>query len=204
MRALRTSFASIMLAAAGIAVLAAATDGFRAFTSESARRIAVREQEIMAPEVALQTQTGERINLSGLRGSWLLVDFMYTRCETLCFALGSDFARLERDLARPIAQGKLHLLSISFDPSRDTPQALADYLERFHAHGNWIAARPEDLAGLARLKRRFGIIVVPDGVGGYVHNTGMHLVDPRGRIVEILDLGAVERVKQRLHHYGVL
>ena len=40
--ALRTSLASAALLLAGVVALAAATDGFQAFTTEAARRVAVR------------------------------------------------------------------------------------------------------------------------------------------------------------------
>jgi protein SCO1/2 len=204
MSALRTSSASVALVVAGAALLAGATDGFRAFTSEAARRVAVHERPVTVPPVALETQSGDRIDLAELRGKWLLVEFIYTRCQTLCLSLGSEFARLEGALARPIASDQLRLLSLSFDPSSDTPRELAAYLERFHRRGpGWLAARPTNEAGLIALKRRFGLTVVPDGLGGYIHNAGIHLVDPQGLIVEILDAGAPDAIVQSLHRFGV-
>ena len=201
---LRTSVASVALALAGAALLAVATDGYRAFTTEAARRIAVRERPVMVPPVALETQSGERLNLAELRGKWLLVDFIYTGCQTLCLALGSDFARLEHELAGPIARGRVRLVSISFDPSNDAPRELAAYLARFHRRGaGWLAARPTNEAGLIELKRRFGVTVVPDGFGGYTHNAAIHLVDPQGRIVEIVDLGQRDAIIESLRRSGV-
>ena len=205
MSALRTSIASVALVLAGGVVLASATDGFQAFTSEAARRVAVHERPVMVPPVALVTQAGDRINLAELRGKWLLVDFIYTGCQTLCLSLGSDFARLEEELAGPIANGRVRLLSVSFDPSNDSPRELVAYLERFHRRGpGWLAARPTDKAGLIELKRGFGVTVVPDGLGGYTHNAGIHLVDPQGRIVEILDFGAQQPLMQSLRRFGVM
>jgi protein SCO1/2 len=204
MSALRTSSASVALVLAGVALLAGATDGFQAFTSEAARRVAVHERPVMVPSVALETQAGDRINLAELRGSWLLVDFIYTGCRTLCLSLGSDFARLEGELTRPIASGRVRLLSVSFDPSNDSPRELAAYLERNRHRGpGWLAARPTNEAGLIELKRRFGVTVVADGFGGYTHNAGIHLVDPQGRIVEILDFGAPDAIVQSLRRFGV-
>ncbi|HTI96662.1 MAG TPA: SCO family protein [Rudaea sp.] len=190
MRVLRTLLASLILASAGIAVLAFATDGFRAFTTETARRIAVRTHPVALPDVELEDSAGRLFALASMRGRWLAVDFIYTRCMTYCTILGGDFAQLQRSMAAPLRQGHLTLLSISFDPAHDDPAALADYQRRFVDHGvGWIAARPLDAPGLARLKSAFVLKAIPDGLGGYVHNTAIALVDPDGRIVDYLDAG---------------
>lgn len=188
MKVLRTLLASLLLLAAGLAVLAAATHGFRAYTSEMARRIDIREHPRTVPSALLQTADGRHTRFDALRGRWLLVDFIYTRCLTYCSVQGSEFARLQQELAAPIAADKVALLSISFDPARDDPAALADYQRRHGDRGaGWIAVRPVDQAGLAELLHRFGVVAVPDGIGGFVHNAAIAVVDPAGRIVAILD-----------------
>lgn len=188
MRLLRTLFVSLALIVVGGVVLYAATDQLRAFTSEAARRIAVREHPVEVPPVTLETQSGARIDIADLRGKWLLVDFIYTRCPTYCVALGSEFAQLQDRLAGPIGKGAIELVSISFDPARDTPRALASFLQRAHSRGTgWVAARPVDSGGLDALERAFGITVIPDGLGGYTHNAAIHVVDPHGRLIEIVD-----------------
>ncbi len=201
MRILRTLLASLALLLAGGVALSAATDQFQAFTTETARRLAVRQHPTEIPGVALQLQSGARIRFTDLRGKWLLVDFIYTRCPTYCVALGGEFAQLQDRLAGPVAQGKVRLLSISFDPNHDTPRQLADYLQRARDRGlGWLAGRPVEPDGLERLERAFGITVIPDEAGGYTHNAAVHLVDPRGRLVEIFDLGdpgLVEHAVQR-------
>lgn len=198
MAAWRTTLVSAALLCAGGAALAWATDGFQAYTTESARRLAVERRPVPVPDVGLQDQTGARFGFAGLRGRWLLVEFIYTRCRTLCLAQGGEFARLQRLLAEPIAQGRVALLSISFDPAHDTPARLAGYLRTVRARPvGWHAARP-DAAGLARLERVFGITVIPDALGGYTHNAAIHLVDPRGRLVAIFGLGQTEAVVQAL------
>lgn len=195
MSILRTLLASLVVVVLGGVALAAATDRFQAFTTETARRVAVREHPVAVPAVMLEAQTGVRFNLADLRGQWLLVDFIYTRCTTYCAALGSEFAQLQDTLAGPLAQGKLRFVSISFDPAHDTPQALAAYLEHSRRRGpGWIAARPVSASGLRRLEQRFGVTVIPDGLGGYTHNPAIHIVDPHGRLVAILDQGNPGRV----------
>ena len=197
MPTLRTLLASCLLLALGGAVLTVATDGFQAFTSETARRLAVLRDPPPVPAVLLETQSGARLNLTDLRGRWVLVDFVYTRCLTWCLALGGEFAQLQDQLAAPLAEDKLVLLSISFDPAHDTPAELAAYQERFRGRGHdWIAARPVSHDGLRQLLRTFGVTVVPDAMGGYVHNAAILVVDPQGRLVRILDTGNPQAVAQ--------
>lgn len=195
MSVLRTLLASAILLVAGSAVLAAVSERFQAFTTETARRVQVRAHPRLMPAVTLETQSGARINLADLRGKWLLVDFIYTRCMTYCSVLGGEFAQLQDLLAAPLARDRVQLLSISFDPAHDDPPQLAGYLQRFRSRGpGWLAARPVDADGLHQLKQAFGITVIADGSGGYEHNAAIQVVDPQGRLVEILDLGDPARV----------
>lgn len=188
MAILRTLLASLILLVAGIGVLVAATNGFRAYTTETARRINVREHPSVIPPLLLQNASGEHISFDELRGRWLLIDFIYTRCKTYCSVQGGVFARLQQQLSEPIAAGKVVLLSISFDPVHDNPDALTNYQRIQSAHGaGWIAARPLNDAELATLMQAFGVIVVPDGLGRFVHNAAIAVVNPDGKLVAILD-----------------
>ncbi len=203
MAVLRTLLASVIILVTGIGGLAEATHGFRAFTTETVRRMAVRHHPPLVPPLSLQTASGGRTSFGELRGRWLVVDFIYTTCTTYCSAQGMEFARLQHQLAGPITSGQLSLLSVSFDLARDDPAALADYQHRHGGTGaGWIAARPIDHTDLVALLRVFGVVVVPDGLGGFVHNAAIALVDPQGRLVRIVDWndpsGAARYVTRRL------
>lgn len=194
---LRTLLASVIVLAAGVATLAATTHGFRAYTSETARRIEVREHPRALPAVQLETARGELINLEALRGQWLLVDFIYTRCMTYCSVQGSQYAQLQDRMAPLIEAGTVRLLSISFDPAYDAPEELAAYLRRSGDRGaGWIAARPTDPESLQALLRVFGVTAIPDGIGGYVHNAAIAVVDADGRLVHIFDWDAAAEAER--------
>ncbi|MDE2450401.1 MAG: SCO family protein [Gammaproteobacteria bacterium] len=196
---LRTALASVVAAAVGIAGLAVATHGFTAFTTETARRVAVSRQPVPVPAVVLENQAGARFNLSALRGKWVIVDFVYTRCQDQCALLDANFARLETILAGPIMADRMRLLSISFDPGRDTPSELAAYLARFGGRSpGWQIARPVDTADLVRLERAFGITVIADDDGGYTHNSAILVVDPSERLVAILGWRDPERAAREI------
>jgi len=199
----RTLLASLLIVAAGVTGLSLATDGFRAFTTEAARRLDVREHPRVVPNILLQAGDGRRVQFDELHGRWLLVDFIYTRCPTYCSVLGGQFAQLQGRLAEQIAKNQVALLSISFDIARDDPVRLAEYQRRNGDRGpGWMAARPTNEAELTELMRVFGVTAVSDGLGGFVHNAAIAVVDPAGRLVAILDWddtqGAEQYVRARL------
>lgn len=203
MAILRTLLISLILLAAGLWALSASTDGFRAFTSETHRRIKVQEHPPIVPPLPLQTSDGGHTSFGKLRGRWLLVDFFYSRCMTFCSLQGDDFARLQNQLAEPIAAGKVLLLSVSFDLAYDNPATLSEYL-RIHARSDkgWIAARPLDQKDLTTLMHVFGVVAVPDGFDGFVHNAAIAVVNPEGKLVSIFDWNdsssAVRYIKEKM------
>ena len=191
---LRAALATIAVVAAGLATLAAVTDGFRAATSEAAWRLAVAEWPRPLPDATLIDQSGCALRLSGLRGRPVLVEFFYTSCPAICGLLASQFqAGFERLIAQPEGPEVL-LLSVSFDPERDTITELADYAARLGADGRiWRVTRVNDPIELRGLLDAFGVVVLPDSAGGFVHNAAISLVDAQGRLARVYDPDAAER-----------
>ncbi|MCQ0093134.1 SCO family protein [Roseovarius sp. M141] len=182
--------ASTLVLATGVGVLWHATDEGRALTTETARRINVAETLPRVPDAALETMTGAHLQLHPGPGQITAVEFIYTTCPTICQSAGADFARL-RDAAAAIAP-QLRLISLSFDPETDDPEHLAIYGNWHGADGDiWTVARPSR-ADLPGLLDSFGVTVIPDGWGGYIHNTAIHLLDDRGRLAAIVDTDDID------------
>lgn len=173
---------------AGISALAWATDGFRVITSDGARELAIERSPRPVPDVPLVDQDGNVFSLGSYRGRTVLIEFIYARCPNICGELGDAFERVLAEWNRDSPDQEIDLLSISFDPKNDDTQALKYYGERFGAAGpRWRVAKPLDRPDLARLLDTFGVVVIPDGMGGFVHNSAVYLVDRRGRLIRILD-----------------
>jgi len=191
---LRATLTACAAVAAGLAVLAALTDGFRAATTEGAWRLAVAERPRPLPDATFLDQSGRVFRLSALRGRPVLVEFFYTSCPSICGLLASRFqAMLDAFVERPRGREVL-LLSVSFDPERDTVTELADYAARLGADGRiWRVARVNDPDELRGLLDAFGVVVLPDGAGGFVHNAAIYLVDAEGRLARVYDPDATER-----------
>ena len=191
---LRAALATIAVAAAGVAVLGGLTDGFRAATSEGAWRLAVAERPRPLPDATLVDQSGRAFRLPALRGRPILVEFFYTSCPAICGLLASQFQSVFERLSTQSEGPEILLLSVSFDPERDTVPELADYAARIGADRRiWRVARVKDPIELRGLLDAFGVVVLPDGAGGFVHNAAIYLVDARGRLAHVYDADAAER-----------
>jgi protein SCO1/2 len=194
---LRTLLASACFAALAYAAAHSLTHGFQVWTAEGARRLEVALQPVPAPAVALATarpagETLDQLLASGR--SVTIVDFVYTRCITVCLALGSVFQQMQRDIqqAGP-ASPPVRLLSISFDPAHDTPQVLQRYAAQLRADPRvWRFVGPRDAHDLARLLDPYQVVVIPDGLGGFEHNAALLVVDSAGRLVRIFDYAELE------------
>jgi protein SCO1/2 len=191
---LRAALAAVAVVSAGMVVLAAVTDGFRATTTEAAWRLAVAERPRPLPDATFFDQSGRLFRLSDLRGRPVLMEFFYTSCPAICGLLASQFqAGFERLIAQPEGP-EILLLGVSFDPERDTVTELADYAARLGADGRiWRVAWVNDPIGLQDLLDAFGVVVLPDGAGGFVHNAAIYLVDAKGRLTHVYDADAAER-----------
>ena len=172
---------------AGIGALSWAIDGFRVVTSEGARRLTVERSALPLPDVEMIDQNGHPFSLADYRGKTVLVDFIYTRCPTICGVLGDDFRNV-LDMVHSGTADDVDLLSISFDPEHDDRAALQLYGERYGAAApRWRVAAPADRHGLATLLSSFGTVVIPDAIGGFMHSSAVYLIDPRRRLARILD-----------------
>jgi protein SCO1/2 len=188
----RTALATAAFLAAGVGAFFTETEGLQAFTSETARRLAVARSPRPLPTLVLRDDRGERLTFP-IPGRPMLVEFVYTSCPTLCVTLGASFARIQDRLAEAGAPPLLQLLSVSFDPVRDDAAALRAYAE---AHGadpaRWRVVVPEGTAELGALLEAAGVVVLPDGAGGFVHNAALHAIDREGRLAAIFDPDAIE------------
>ena len=191
----RTAVLSALLAVAAYACSAWLTHDFQVWTAEGARRLEVALAPIAAPAVKIDgpetpAQTLPQLLADGR--SVTLVDFVYTRCQTVCLTLGSTFQQMQTTLqaASPgdAAARRVKLLSISFDGQHDEPQVLQAYAARLGADPlRWRFVRVPDAKETRRLLADFQVVVVPDGRGDFEHNAALLVIDQHGRLVRIFD-----------------
>lgn len=199
-------WASVAAAALLVHLLATVTGGFEHWTFESLRRARAKEGRLQAADVVLADSRGQALRpwhhglpgeagaTGAERGDVLIVDFIFTRCVTVCQSLGTAFQQMQAQLADERGghgASRIRLLSVSFDPGHDDPEALRAYALRHRAEpSRWAVAVPSGAAETQSLLRALGVVVIPDGRGGYAHNAGLHVIDASGRLAGIHDLDA--------------
>jgi protein SCO1 len=144
------------------------------------------------PALALTLHDGRTTSLSALlRQHASAVQLMFTSCTSTCPIQGAIFQRVQQALP---PDGDIQLVSLSVDPERDDPAALARWLARFGARGRWVAAAPrrEDVETL----RAFG------GAGRSAadnHSTRVQIIDRQARLIwRTGDLPEAESVARML------
>lgn len=90
------------------------------------------EVERPAPDFTLINQDGETVSLSDYRGSFVLLDFVYTSCETVCPLLTANMRQVQDELGDRFGSS-VFLISVTIDPEYDTPEVLKAYAENFGA-----------------------------------------------------------------------
>jgi protein SCO1/2 len=82
------------------------------------------------PDLSLTNQDGKKFTFKDYRGKALAVTFIYRECPLpeFCIKMSRQFADMANQIASDAAaKDKIRLLSISFDPERDTPEKLKQY-----------------------------------------------------------------------------
>ncbi len=145
----------------------------------------------VVPNFALLNQSGKWLHLNQFRGKLLLLTFIYTRCTVadFCPRVSRNFATINQELQQsPALYARTHLLSISFDPTYDTPKVLRSYggaytgrfTDETFQHWDFAAPAPAQLPQVAEW---FGVGITPGANGALSHSLSTALVDQNGRVV---------------------
>jgi protein SCO1 len=186
----KTFTASVLVVLCGLSLLWFSTNGGQGFTTETIRRSEILQKPQQITGFNLSTSDGKVTSLKSLLQTdqriWV-VDFVYTRCQTLCRVLGTAYQQLQADIIERGLQDKVGLLSISFDPEQDDELALKKYEKRMGINPNvWRVAAIKNPKDRQRLLDTFGIVVIPAPLGEYEHNAALHLVTSKSTLVSIL------------------
>lgn len=145
----------------------------------------------MVPDETLTDQDGKAFRLSSLRGSAVLLTFIYTRCPLpeFCPRMDAYFGAVQRAIKDGRLRGPIRLLSVTFDPDFDTPAALRTYAARVGADpALWTFATTPGTR-VEAWGARLGLSLIRDAKdpAAITHNLRTAVIDRQGRLVKILD-----------------
>jgi len=175
-----------------LAAFSHVTRGFSAVTSDGVRRVDLEQSPRTLPSLPLVDQDGTVFSLAdyGAHSSYTtIVSLVYTHCMTVCTTAASGQAFLQQEIKARGLGARLRLLTLSFDPVRDSPSALSRYADSLGADSAlWRMATVVHRRDLAEMLAPFGIVLIPDGLGGYSHNAALFVIDEQGRLSRAYDV----------------
>ncbi len=133
----------------------------------------------------LVDHTGQARSDADFLGSYMLVYFGYTYCPDACpTALGLMTSALNQLDDGQLA--KIQPLFISFDPERDTVEALNGYVPLFHPKLIGLTGTPEQTKAAAKAYRIYFAKAAQDGTSDYLmdHTSYIYLMSPTGKFVK--------------------
>lgn len=195
----RTALSSLLVLMFGIVLFYIGTDGFQAFTAETARVNQLMDEKPKFPNVTLEDNNGRTYSFSEFEGKYVFITFLYTSCGTVCPELEVNMSEVYKRIPEEYIGHDIQFLSISFDPERDDPKTLDTYRKAFGSDGEtWRMARIPKQQELDSLLDRFGVIVIPDEYGNFAHNSAFYLVNPKGQLIEVMDYTLIEEAADRV------
>jgi protein SCO1/2 len=133
---------------------------------------------------------GNSVTLRSLEGAPVVLAMIYTSCQGACPMLVADLQRLEAKLPEPVRR-KVRFVLVSFDPKRDSPQALSRFAK---AHGldpaRWtLLTGDED--SVRELAAALGMRYRPLGAADFAHSNLITALDAHGAVTAHVEgLGA--------------
>lgn len=137
----------------------------------------------------LVNQDSQRVAFPGdFKGQPMITGYIFTNCNGVCPAITANMKKISDRLKD---NNKVQFVGISFDPMRDTPKELQNYMEKFELDSSRFTYLTGDSAEVYALLDRIGIRakVVPytisaDGLADYSfnHTNQINLFDSKGRI----------------------
>lgn len=104
------------------------------------------------PELTLTDRSGQSFDVQSLdrEDRPVVLNFIFATCTTICPVMTATFSRTRVELGEDAE--RVHMVSITIDPTNDTPSVLAEYAERFEAPASWsfLTGQPDDVTAVLR------------------------------------------------------
>ncbi|WP_063847480.1 SCO family protein [Bacillus sp. FJAT-28004] len=144
--------------------------------------------EKAAPAFELTDLDDQKVTLASTNGKARIVYFYFANCPDVCPPTTFLLSQVQEQLKAEDKLGtKAELISITFDPVRDTPEVIRDFAKRNFADLNgWRFLRGDEVNTL-QIARDFGIGVIKNEDGSFSHSNVITIVDKDGQIRKWID-----------------
>lgn len=117
-------------------------------------------------------------------GKIVVSGYIFTNCQGVCPAITTNMKKTSNQLSDT---GDIHFVGITFDPMRDTPSVLNQYMKKFDLDEKQFTLLTGDSVTVYSLLDRIGIRtkIMPDSTNeGYRfnHTNQVNLIDRQGRV----------------------
>jgi protein SCO1 len=139
------------------------------------------------PDFTLTDQARQRVTFSSLAGKVIAMNFIYTRCALpqFCLRVSNNFGVLQKRFQKELGRD-LVLLTVTFDPERDTPEVLANYASQWKANPKTWHFLTGAAADVRKVCAMFGVDFFPDE-GLLNHSLRTLVIDRNGSIAASID-----------------
>lgn len=157
--------------------------GCQTFASDYEYKGMLLDPPLSLPNFELTATDGEPFHLSEVDGDIALIYFGYTFCPDVCPLTMADVKKALADLE---GRENIHVIFISVDPERDTPELLERYVKAF---GPDFIGLTDDFEKTQEVMKAYGAFAekeeVPDSAAGYLvsHTARLYLVSPERELL---------------------
>lgn len=141
------------------------------------------------PNIPLVNQDGKTLRFYDdmIKGKVVAINFIYTSCvlPQFCYRLANHFGVVQKRFNERMGRD-LVLLTVTFDPARDTPERLAEYAAQWKADPASWRFLTGTVADVRRVCSLFGVDSFVDE-GLINHSTRTAVIDRRGAIAASID-----------------
>lgn len=131
-----------------------------------------------APDFQLENTEGHKVSLDNTEGKVRLVYFFFSHCPDVCIPTTAMLSRLQAELkSRDLFASGTALISISFDPERDTKEQLKQFSAIYNADPQGWSFLRGDEAYTRQLALDYKISVIKDDNGNFLHQNRFILID---------------------------
>ena len=159
------------------------------------------------PDFSFAERSGREVRRADLLGKVWVLDFIYTNCPDTCPLQTAEMKSLQDEFA---AESDLRFVSITVDPTRDTPAALSEYAARFKADSErwlFLTGDKDAIYKLAQEGFHLAVAELPQqsnrepSAATHAHSPRFVLIDRKAEIrgyYQAMDRQAVGRLRRDL------